>query len=283
MKGGIDGIEIEGYGHLLDGFWSPLTNRRSDEYGGSLENRLRFTLEVIDQIRNQVGSDYIVGIRMVIDEDLHGGIEFEEGMKIAEILTDTSHLDFINVIKGHVDTDEGLSHVIPNMGSPSGPHLEFTSAVRSNLKLPVFHAARIADVATARHAIASGCVDMVGMTRAHMADPHIVQKIEHGMEDQIRPCVGAGYCIDRIYLGLEALCIHNPSTGREETTPHLITPAADKKRVVVIGAGPAGLEAARVCAERGHDVVLFEAADQPGRTIEYCRPCGKKTGNHGNH
>ena len=264
LEGDIDGIEIEGYGHLLDGFWSPLTNRRSDEYGGSLENRLRFTLEVIDQIRNQVGSDYIVGIRMVIDEDLHGGIEFEEGMKIAEILTDTGHLDFINVIKGHVDTDEGLSHVIPNMGSPSGPHLEFTSAVRSNLKLPVFHAARIADVATARHAIASGCVDMVGMTRAHMADPHIVQKIEHGMEDQIRPCVGAGYCIDRIYLGLEALCIHNPSTGREETTPHLITPAADKKRVVVIGAGPAGLEAARVCAERGHDVVLFEAADQPG-------------------
>ena len=264
LEGDIDGIEIEGYGHLLDGFWSPLTNRRSDEYGGSLENRLRFTLEVIDQIRNQVGSDYIVGIRMVIDEDLHGGIEFEEGMKIAEILTDTGHLDFINVIKGHVDTDEGLSHVIPNMGSPSGPHLEFTSAVRSNLKLPVFHAARIADVATARHAIASGCVDMVGMTRAHMADPHIVQKIEHGMEDQIRPCVGAGYCIDRIYLGLEALCIHNPSTGREETTPHLITLAADKKRVVVIGAGPAGLEAARVCAERGHDVVLFEAADQPG-------------------
>ena len=264
LEGEIDGIEIEGYGHLLDGFWSPLTNRRSDEYGGSLENRLRFTLEVINQIRNQVGSDYIVGIRMVIDEDLHGGIEFEEGMKIAEILTDTGHLDFINVIKGHVDTDEGLSHVIPNMGSPSGPHLEFTSAVRSNLKLPVFHAARIADVATARHAVASGCVDMVGMTRAHMADPHIVQKIERGMEDQIRPCVGAGYCIDRIYLGLEALCIHNPSTGREETTPHLITPAADKKRVVVIGAGPAGLEAARVCAERGHDVVLFEAVDQPG-------------------
>ena len=267
VDGGLDGVEIEGYGHLLDGFWSPLTNRRRDEYGGSLDNRLRFTLEVIDEIRNQTGSDFIVGIRMVFDEDLDGGLEFEEGMQIAKILTDTNHIDFINVIKGHVSTSEGLSHVIPNMGSASGPHLEFTSAVRSDLKLPIFHAARIADVATARHAVASGCVDMIGMTRAHMADPHIVNKIEQGIEDQIRPCVGAGYCIDRIYVGFEALCIHNPSTGREQTTPHIVSPASDHKRVVVVGAGPAGMEAGRVCAERGHDVVVFEAADQPGGQI----------------
>ena len=267
LNGGLDGVEIEGYGHLLDGFWSPLTNRRSDQYGGSLNNRLRFTLEVIDQIRNQVGSDFIVGIRMVIDEQLRGGLEFEEGMKIAEILTDTGNLDFINVIRGHVDTDEGLSHVIPNMGTPSGPHLEFTAAVRSALKLPVFHAARIADVSTARHAIASGCVDLVGMTRAHMADPHIVNKIQAGREDQIRPCVGAGYCIDRIYIGQEALCIHNPSTGREQSAAHVVAPAPDSKKVVIVGAGPAGLEAARVCAERGHEVVLLEAGDQPGGQI----------------
>ena len=267
LEGNIDGVEIEGYGHLLDGFWSPITNRRADNYGGSLDNRIRFTLEVINEIRNQVGSDYIVGIRMVIDEDLPGGIEFEEGMEIAKILTDTGKIDFINVIKGHVDTDEGLSHVIPNMGSPSGPHLEFTSAVRSELKLPVIHAARIADVATARHAVASGCVDLVGMTRAHMADPHIVQKIIDAKEDQIRPCVGAGYCIDRIYEGYEALCIHNPATGREETIPHVVSMTNKSKKVVVVGAGPAGLEAARVCAERGHEVVLFEATDQPGGQV----------------
>ena len=267
LEGNIDGVEIEGYGHLLDGFWSPITNRRTDDYGGSLSNRIRFTLEVINEIRNQVGSDYIVGIRMVIDEDLPGGIEFEEGMEIAKILTDTGKIDFINVIKGHVDTDEGLSHVIPNMGSPSGPHLEFTSAVRSELKLPVIHAARIADVATARHAVASGCVDLVGMTRAHMADPHIVQKIIEAKEDQIRPCVGAGYCIDRIYEGYEALCIHNPATGREETIPHVVSMTQKSKKVVVVGAGPAGLEAARVCAERGHEVVLFEATDQPGGQV----------------
>lgn len=267
LEGEIDGIEIEAYGHLLDGFWSLLTNRRTDEYGGSLVNRLRFTREVINEIRNQVGGDYIVGIRMVVDEDLEGGIDFDEGMAIAKILTDSGQLDFINVIKGHVDTDEGLSHVIPNMGTPSGPHLEFTSAVRSELKLPIIHAARIADVATARHAVGSGCVDLVGMTRAHMADPHIVKKIEDGHEDQIRPCVGAGYCIDRIYIGSEALCIHNPSTGREETAPHTIIPSRNSKRVVIVGAGPAGLEAARVLAERGHEVVLFEAADQPGGQI----------------
>lgn len=267
LEGNIDGVEIEGYGHLLDGFWSPITNRRTDNYGGSLDNRIRFTLEVINEIRNQVGSDYIVGIRMVIDEDLPGGIEFEEGMEIAKILADTGKIDFINVIKGHVDTDEGLSHVIPNMGSPSGPHLEFTSAVRSELKLPVIHAARIADVATARHAVASGCVDLVGMTRAHMADPHIVQKIIDAKEDQIRPCVGAGYCIDRIYEGYEALCIHNPATGREETIPHVVSMTQKSKKVVVVGAGPAGLEAARVCAERGHEVVLFEATDQPGGQV----------------
>ena len=267
LEGDIDGIEVEGYGHLLDGFWSPLTNKRTDHHGGTLENRLRFTKTVLKQIRNQVGSDYIVGIRMVIDEDLNGGIEFDEGMQIARTLADVGQLDFINVIKGHVDTDEGLSHVIPNMGSPSGPHLEFTAAVRSDLKLPVMHAARIADVATARHAVASGCVDLVGMTRAHMADPHIVRKITEGIEDQIRPCVGAGYCIDRIYMGGEALCIHNPSTGREETIPHVIASSSKQKHIVVVGAGPAGLEAARVLAERGHEVVLFEAADQPGGQI----------------
>ena len=267
VDGNIDGVEIEMYGHLLDGFLSPLTNRRNDAYGGSLENRIRLTIQVLEQVRNQCGTDFIVGIRMVFDEDLAGGIDFDEGLKIARILTDTGNIDFINVIKGHVDTDEGLSHVIPNMGTPSGPHLEFTSAIRSEFHLPVMHAARIADVATARHAVASGCVDLVGMTRAHMADPHIVKKIEGGIEDQIRPCVGAGYCIDRIYEANEALCIHNPATGREETLPHIVVPARKAQRVVVVGSGPAGLEAARVCAERGHDVVLLEAASEPGGQV----------------
>jgi NADPH-dependent 2,4-dienoyl-CoA reductase/sulfur reductase-like enzyme len=150
---------------------------------------------------------------------------------------------------------------------PSAPHLDFAGEIRAELQFPVFHAARIADVATARYAVASGKVDMIGMTRAHMADPHIVRKIAAGQEAQIRPCVGANYCLDRIYQGGAAYCIHNPATGRELFMPHEIAPAALKRKVVVVGAGPAGLEAARVAAERGHQVVVFEALGKPGGQV----------------
>ena len=269
QEGGLDGVEIEAYGHLLDAFWSPRTNLRTDSYGGSLENRARFALEVLEEIRKQVGSAYIVGIRMVFDEaldsHLDGGLRLEEGLKIGEILVKTGGLDFINVIQGHVDTQEGLSHIIPNMGTPAGPQLEFAGAVKREFELPVFHAARINEVATARHALREDLLDMVGMTRAHMADPYIVTKIESGEEQRIRPCVGMGYCLDRLYENGDALCAHNPATGREQTMPHLVPKTSGSvKKIVVIGAGPSGLEAARVCAERGHKVVLFEANDRAG-------------------
>lgn len=176
-------------------------NRRQDRYGGSLENRMRFSLEVLEEIRKQAGDDFIVGIRMVIDEDRDDGLHLEEGIRIAQTLTAAVGLDFVNVIKGHIDTDERLSHVIPNMGAPSAPYLQFAGAVKAELSVPVIHAARINDVATARHAIREGLLDLVGMMRAHMADPHIVTKIERGEEERIRPCVGVGYCIDRICEG----------------------------------------------------------------------------------
>lgn len=265
---GLDGIEFEACGHLMDAFWSPGTNHRDDQYGGSLDNRVRFTFEVIKAVREAVGAAFIVGIRMVADEIWERGLSREEGMQIARRVADHGQFDFINLIRGHVATDAALTRMIPIQGMASAPHLDFAGEVRAETKFPVFHAARIPDVATARHAIAEGKLDMVGMTRAHLTDPHIVAKIERGEEDRIRPCVGATYCLDRIYQNGEALCIHNAATGRESSMPQLISRAEQpNRRVVVVGGGVAGLEAARVAAERGHQVTLLEASSQLGGQV----------------
>jgi 2,4-dienoyl-CoA reductase-like NADH-dependent reductase (Old Yellow Enzyme family)/thioredoxin reductase len=264
---GLDGIELQAYGHLMDQFWSPLTNTLDGRYGGSLDNRMRFSMEVLDAIRARVGADFIVGLRYTADEVTEGGLSFEDGIEISRRLKDSGLVDFLNVIRGRIDTDPALTDVIPVQGMKSAPHLDFAGAVRKATGMPTFHAARIPDIATARHAVAAGLLDMVGMTRAHMADPHIVRKIAEGREDDIRPCVGANHCLDRIYQAGDALCIHNAATGRELTMPHDIPPAETRKKVVIVGAGPAGLEAARVAAERGHGVTLFEAASDPGGQI----------------
>lgn len=262
--GGMDGVEVEAYGHLFDQFWSPATNLRNDEWGGSFENRMRFPLAVLRAIRERVGTDYLVGLRMAVDEARPDGIDTPTGVIILEQLTAEGLIDFVNVIRGNVANDAALSDVIPIHGMPSAPHLDFTGMVRERTGLAVFHAAKIDDVATARHAVREGKVDMIGMTRAHLADPYLVRKIEAGMEATIRPCVGATYCLDRIYMAGEALCIHNAATGRELTMPHIVEPAASPKRVVIVGAGVGGLEAARVCGERGHTVVLLEAMPWAG-------------------
>ncbi|TXH17311.1 MAG: FAD-binding protein [Mycobacterium sp.] len=265
---GLDGIELEAYTHLLDAFWSPLTNHRDDEYDmGSMEDRLRFPLRVIRAVREAAGPDFAVGIRMSLDEDLPGGLQYEDGIEIAKRLVPEG-IDFISVIKGYMASDEALSRVIPPMGTPVAPHLSFAGQVKKELGIPVMHASRINDVATARHAIRDGLLDLVGMTRAHIADPHIVAKIQAGEEDRIRPCVGATYCLDEIYQNRDAKCVHNPSTGREDRLPHRVEKTTGPARTaVVIGAGPAGLEAARVLGERGHRVVVFEAADVAGGQV----------------
>jgi 2,4-dienoyl-CoA reductase-like NADH-dependent reductase (Old Yellow Enzyme family)/thioredoxin reductase len=264
---GVDGLELEAYGHLIDQFWSPSTNTLDAPFGGVLENRVRFAMEVVRAIRKRVGPEFILGVRGVADEVRPGGISAEDGIGIARYLANSGMVDFLNIIRGHIDTDAGLTDVIPVQGMASAPHLDFAASLREHVNVPIFHAAKIQDVNTARHAIASGKLDMVGMTRAHMADPHIMRKIIEGREDTIRPCVGGNFCLDRIYAGGEAYCIHNPSTGRELTLPHAIEPASSKRKVLIVGAGPAGLEAARVSAERGHTVTVLEAAPKPGGQI----------------
>ncbi|AZV76905.1 FAD-binding protein [Parasedimentitalea marina] len=268
QAGGMDGIELQVYGHLLDQFWSPLTNDLTGPYGAdTLENRMRFPMDVLDAIRKRVGAEFIVGLRYTADEAQKGGISPEEGLEISKRLAATGKIDFLNVIRGRIHTDPAMTDVIPVQGMKNAPHLDFAGDVKKATGMPTFHAAKIPDVATARHAVQAGLLDMVGMTRAHMADPHIVRKIIGGREEDIRPCVGATYCLDRIYQAGDALCIHNAATGRELSMPHEIARADNKKKVVIVGAGPAGLEAARVASERGHDVTVFEAAADPGGQI----------------
>ncbi len=267
QAGGMDGIEIESYGHLFDQFYSPTTNFREDEFGGPLENRLRFSTRVLEAIRERVGPEFILGLRMSIDEVVPEGIDYNAGIEILKKFEATGLIDFVNVIRGLVATDAQLSNVIPIHGMPAAPHLDFAGLVKENTDLAVLHASKIDDVTTARYAIQEGRVDLVGMTRAHMADPHIVLKVIEEREEQIRPCVGATFCLDGIYDNGEALCVHNAATGREAIMPHKILPAEKHRRIVVIGAGPAGLEAARVAGERGHEVTVFEAMPKAGGQI----------------
>ncbi|MEM6682514.1 MAG: NADH:flavin oxidoreductase [Pseudomonadota bacterium] len=267
-RGGIDGLELSAtHGHLIDQFWSQRTNMRQDKYGGSIENRLRFTFEILDAVREVVGDDYILGLRMSVDELFRGGLSGPECIEIAQALTSNGRLDYISVLAGQAEDLPSHAVIFPNMSMPAAPYIPFVSAFKASLDVPVFHAQRINDINTANRIISEGHVDMVAMTRPHMADPYIMRKLMEGRADDIRPCVGANYCIDRLYSGGQAYCLHNVATGREDVIPHTYDKTDAGKKVVIIGGGVAGLEAARICAVRGHDVVLHECTADTGGQV----------------
>ena len=263
-KGGMDGVEIlAAFGFLVAAFLSPLANRRTDEYGGSLENRMRFCREVVSAVRDAVGSDGIVGLRIPGDELVEGGLELEEMKAVARIVESDGKVDYLNVIAGtNMDRLLRAEHWPPTPAQ-HGLFVHLAADVRSAVGLPVFTVGRITDPVEAERILAGGQADMVGMTRAHVADPNLIAKLREGRLDDIRPCVGANVCIRNGLEGRSIGCIHNPQTGRELTwgDPAPVERSLD---VAVVGGGPAGLEAARVAALRGHRITLHELSERLG-------------------
>ncbi|MGL6161911.1 dimethylglycine demethylation protein DgcA [Microbulbifer sp.] len=269
-EGGLDGVELSAvHQHMIDQFWSPRVNKRTDEWGGSFENRMRFGLEVLKAVREEVGRDFVVGMRICGDEFHPDGLNQDDMKEIARYYNDTGLLDFFGVVGSGCDTHNTLANVIPNMAYPPEPFLHLAAGIKEVVDVPVIHAQNIKDPNQAQRILEAGYVDFVGMTRAHIADPHLIAKIKMNQVDQIRQCVGANYCIDRQYQGLDVLCIQNAATSREYMgLPHIIEKTeGTKRRVVVVGGGPGGMEAARIAAERGHQVTLLEKAEELGGQI----------------
>lgn len=269
-EGGLDGVELSAvHQHLIDQFWSPRVNQREDEWGGSFENRMRFGMEVLKAVREEVGPDFVVGMRICGDEFHPDGLSHDDMKQIAKYYNDTGMVDFFGVVGSGCDTHNTLANVIPNMSYPPEPFLHLAAGIKEVVDVPVIHAQNIKDPNQAQRILEAGYVDFVGMTRAHIADPHFIAKIKMNQVDQIRQCVGANYCIDRQYQGLDVLCIQNASTSREYMgMPHIIEKTTGPVRnVVIVGGGPAGMEAARVCAERGHKVTLLEKAAELGGQV----------------
>ena len=258
---GADALEIHGaHGYLINQFISPYSNRRVDEYGGSLKNRMRFPLEVIAEVRKAVGADFPVIYRISARERVPGGLTLEENLVIARILSEAG-IDAFHVSTGVYGS---MPYIIPPYSLPEGLNVEDAHAIREATGLPVIVAGRITEVFMAESIVSTGKADMVAMGRASIVDPDLPRKAAAGAFDDIRPCISCNQgCIGGL-LGpaMEMSCLVNPTVGKEKE--FAVTPAPVKKKVMVVGAGPAGLEAARILAQRGHSVVLSDKSDRFG-------------------
>ncbi|MDR7188221.1 2,4-dienoyl-CoA reductase-like NADH-dependent reductase (Old Yellow Enzyme family)/pyruvate/2-oxoglutarate dehydrogenase complex dihydrolipoamide dehydrogenase (E3) component [Microbacterium sp. BE35] len=262
-EAGIDGVEFHsGHGYLGMQFLSPLTNRRDDEYGGSTENRCRFALQVARAIREACGSEFPLGIRLSLAEAATGGIDLAEGERIVRVLSASGLYDYFNISGGAA----GHEFIVPMTSELREQFVPFAELVKSIVDVPVFMAGRVTDIRRAAALVAEGRVDVVGMTRAHIADPEIVVKAKSGRVDEIRQCAGINQgCIGRVALGREMSCTQNPTVGREsEWGLGSLQPVETPRRVMIVGGGPAGLKAAEIAASRGHHVSLYEAGDELG-------------------
>lgn len=266
MEAGFDGVEIQAsQGFLLPQFMSPATNQRTDEYGGSLENRLRLTLEVLDKVRETVGDEAVVGIKISGDEFTPRGLNQDDMIEISKILEATDKLDYI--LAG-VGAQASYQLIAPDMSIPPGAFVYLAEGLKEVVNIPIVANARINDPIQAEEILANGHADMVVMCRATICDPEMPNKARQGKIDDIRHCVACDVCTQQVLSGIPISCTQNPAVGREkELGIGTLIAATAKKKVLVIGGGPAGMEAARIAAERGHEVLLYEKRGELGGQV----------------
>jgi dimethylglycine catabolism A len=257
----LDGIELHmNHDDILEWFLSPLTNHREDEYGGSMENRARFSIEALENIRDVVGSTMTVGVRINLREEVPGGYDANEGIQIAQYLESTGLIDYFHVVVG---TPWGNPSYIQPTYYDDAQWADLSGNFRRAVSLPVVHTGRVNSPEVAERVLAAGHADVVGMARAHIADGELLLKAKEGRTQDIRPCVGGNECISRRYVeGLPFGCAVNPHTSKEVDGPW--PPAQTPQKVLVVGGGPAGMELAALSREAGHDVELWEAGDALG-------------------